>query len=475
MRTGWLAPVLCIGLLAPAAPAQDRGSATTAENRRSVAVTITQSQIGVVREVRALPDGGGGRLRVLDLPTGFQPRSLAVRGVDEGARLRVRGIHWLYDLLTPERLLEQSVGREVELVEPGERGEMRTTRARLLAVQGGPVYEVDGRILLYHQGRVLIPDAPRNLVPRPELVLDLDGRAREVELSYITDGMSWSADYVLSLAAEGGRADLTGWATIDNRSGTSYRNADLTLSAGDINRVTPEMDMMMKQEGRLMGRVGVSAAAPPANFAEESFSQRHLYKLDQPATLENNRTTQMPLFDTISVPVVRKLVLRGEPHWYRAQMGGLLAQDRRVAILLEVENADREGPGVPLPRGIVRVFERDRAGVPQLAGEAWIDHTPRGETLRLAIGESFDVVADHTQTDFQQINRRTSESSYEVKIRNRSEENVTVVVREPVGGDWKIVRSSLPGKKVDATTLEFEVPVPKGEEVTLTYTVRVTW
>ncbi len=291
----------------------------------------------------------------------------------------------------------------------------------------------------------------------------------EIEASYLTSSITWSADYVAVVDADDREAGLNGWVTIDNRAGATFENATLKLVAGDVRRVRPAVPM----EAMAM-RADMAMKSGAAQFGEESFFEYHLYTLDRPTTIKDRQTKQLSLFQAAGIPVTKRLLLVGQPHFYRGQYG-TISQNEKVAVVLELVNSERSGLGIPLPKGTVRVYKKDSSGAEQFVGEDSIDHTPKDETVRLRVGDAFDVVADRTQTDYRAISPREAEGAYEVSIRNRKAEPVTVTVREPIGGDWRIVTSSLPGKKLDAATIEFEVPVPAGQEVKLTYRVRVRW
>jgi hypothetical protein len=367
--------------------------------------------------------------------------------------------------------MEKYVGREVELIEQADDLTTRTVTAKLLSVNGGPVYQIGDRIVLNQTGKVTLASVPPDLVPRPTLVWTLGAEQKgdhEVEASYLTDNMNWSADYVAVVDADDRQTDITGWVTIDNRSGATYRDATLKLVAGDVRRITPQVDRMVQYEAMALKR----AAAP--QFEEEAFFEYHLYTLDRPTTIKDNQTKQLNLMQASDVPLKKKLLLVGQPAWYRNQYG-TLTQSEKVAVILEFVNSADAGLGIPLPKGTVRVYKKDRSGAEQFVGEDAIDHTPRDETISLRVGDAFDVVADRTQTNFRKLSPRQAEVAFEVSIRNRKDEAVTVTVREPMGGDWKLLSSSHPGHKKDAGTLEFEIEIPAREEVKLDYRVRVTW
>jgi hypothetical protein len=468
------AALLLGSMCVSAAPAPTGGLPdSTAESRKSVAVTVYNVNLALVRETRTLdvPAAGTATLRFMDVPSAINPRTVHLASLTAPGGLSVLEQNYEYDLISPEKLMEKYVGREVEIVEQAEDLSTRVVQATLLSTNGGPVYKVGDRIVLGQTGKVTLPDLPRDLVSRPTLVWTIDaakpGR-HDVEASYLTDGMNWSADYVAIVDADDKKADLQGWVTIDNHSGAAFRDATLKLVAGDVRRVMPP-EVAFKTMRQEVARAGAAD-----QFAEESFFEYHLYTLDRPTTIKDNQTKQISLLEGAGIPVVKKLLLVGEPSWYRGQYG-TLTTNQKVAVTLELRNAKESGLGMPLPKGTVRVYKKDRSGAQQFVGEDAIDHTPKDETVKLRVGDAFDVVADRTQTDYKTVSPRESQAAFEIKIRNHKEENVVVTVREPVGGDWRILSSSHPPKKLDAGTIEFEVPVAAGKEATLTYRVSVKW
>jgi hypothetical protein len=466
---------LVAGCIAPAgaadSPAQLADS--TAEQRSSVAVTVYNVNLALVRETRTLdiPAAGEAALRFMDVPSSINPRTVHLKSLTAPGALAVLEQNYEYDLISPAKLMEKYVGREVELVEQAEDLTTRTVRATLLSVNGGPVYRIGDRIVLNQSGKVTLASVPPDLVPRPTLVWTLGAERsgkHEVEASYLTDNMNWSADYVAVVDAEDTSTDLTGWVTVDNRSGATFRDATLKLVAGDVRRLAQRVPMMAQAE-----RMDYAKARAP-QFEEEAFFEYHLYTLDRPTTIKDNQTKQLSLMQVAGVPLRKKLLLAGRSSWYRGQYG-TLTQNEKIAVILEFDNTEQAGLGIPLPKGTVRVYKKDRSGAEQFVGEDAIDHTPRDETISLRVGEAFDVVADRTQTDYRKLSPRQAEVAFEISLRNRKDEAAMVTVREPVGGDWNLMQSSHPGHKRDAGTLEFEIEVPARQEVKLNYRVSITW
>jgi len=462
-------------VVAAAAVASDpaRLPDSTAADRTSVAVTVYNQNLALVRETRqlALDRAGVGTLRFMDVPSQINPRTVHVQPLTAGGP-SVLEQNYEYDLISPEKLMEKYVGRDVELVEQAEDLTTRTVKATLLSTNGGPVYRVGDRIVLGQGGKVTLPDLPDDLVARPTLVWTLDAPksgTSPAEVSYLTDGMNWSADYVAVVDADDKKTGLSGWVTIDNHAGATFKDATLKLVAGDVRRVQPER--LMEYEAAKPSVMRMSAAP---QFQEESFFEYHLYTLDRPTTIKDNQTKQLSLFSAPSVPLTKRLLLTGNVGSFRNALGTGL-QNEKVAVVLELVNAQAAGLGIPLPKGIVRVYKKDKAGAEQFVGEDAIDHTPKDETVRLHVGDAFDVVAERSQTDFKAVSPRQNESAWTITLRNRKDEDIVVTVREPVGGDWTLLSSSIPGKKVDQQTLEFSVPVAKGKEAKLTYRVALRW
>jgi hypothetical protein len=446
---------------------------STAKDRTQVAVTVYNQNLALVREVRNLniAKTGATFLRFMDVPSQINPRTVHVQPLGAGG-LEVLEQNYEYDLISPEKLMEKYVGREVEIVEQADDLTTRTVKATLLSVNGGAVYKVGDRIVIGQGGKVTLPDLPADLVARPTLVWSLTtdrSGSLPTEVSYLTDGMNWSADYVAVVDADDKKAGLSGWVTIDNRSGAGFDDATLKLVAGDVRRVVPPQ-LQYEMADRM-----VAKASMAAQFQEEGFFEYHLYTLDRPATIKNNQTKQLSLFSVSNIPVTKKLLVASQQNWWQSNSMGSGAQTQKVAVVLEIENEQAAGLGMPLPKGTVRVYKKDKSNAEQFVGEDAIDHTPKDETVRLHVGDAFDVVAERSQSDYKAVSPREIETAWTLSLRNRKDEDVVVTVREPMNGDWSLLSSSLPGQKVDQQTLEFQVPVPKNKEVKLSYRVRVRW
>jgi hypothetical protein len=320
----------------------------------------------------------------------------------------------------------------------------------------------------------VLPALPENLVAQPTLVWLLRNRAarlQRVEASYLTGGLTWKADYVLVLNAADTASDLTGWVTLDNRSGTTYANAALKLVAGDVNRARDP-----RREQRLLELAARAAPVADASrdFKEEGFFEYHLYTLDGRTTVKDNQTKQLALLAAADVPVQKRLIYWGAADYYRTSYG-MPVSTQKVGVYLDVKNSKENRLGMPLPRGKVRVYKADASGSQQLVGEDWIDHTPKDERVRIKLGEAFDVVGERTQRDWKKIAAGVYEVEWDVVLRNHKKEEQTVWVMEPVPGDWQVLSASHAGEKLEAHTLRFQVPVPGDGAAKLSYRVRLRY
>ncbi|MGH7361980.1 MAG: DUF4139 domain-containing protein, partial [Candidatus Methylomirabilales bacterium] len=333
-------------------------------------------------------------------------------------------------------------------------GEEMVVDALLLSMNGGPVYQIDGQIHLNHHGRIILPTLPADLIARPTLVWLLEngrnGRQR-VEASYLTGGLNWRADYVLVLDPKEAAGDLTGWVTLDNRSGATYREATLKLVAGDINRA-PEGSRLREAMAK-----AADASTPEAarrEFVEQGFFEYHLYTLQGRTTVKQNQTKQLNLLQATGIPLTKHLIYYGADQYYRNAYGVPIS-NQKVGVYLEVNNTKAHRLGLPIPKGILRVYKADGEGSLQFVGEDIIPHTPKDERVKIKMGEAFDLVAERVQRDFQKIASHLYEVEWEVALRNHKEEPVTITVIEPVPGDWQVLAASHPAEKIEAHTLRF--------------------
>lgn len=472
MKSAALWTAAAIAGAAAVASAQD--AQVTIEDQTDVAVTVYNNDLALVRDRRtATLANGEGRLQFADVAQMIRPETVSLTSISHPGAVAVLEQNYEFDLISPDKLMEKYVGMEVLL--RNFNSEINTEieqTATLLSVNGGPVYKVGEQIYLGYPGNVVLPEIPENLVSRPSLVWTLNSSQpqQEIEATYLTGGVSWQADYVLTVNKETTQMDVAGWVTLVNNSGATYENAQLKLVAGEVNQAPP----MFAKAGRgAYPMAEMAMAAPAPDMRQESFAEYHLYSLPRRTTIKQNQSKQVSLLTAEAVGVKKVYEYRGNESYYSQQ--GLRLENERVDVMVVFENEEANNLGMPLPGGVYRIYQADSDGMLQFAGEDRVDHTPKDEQIRLKMGQAFDIVAERTITDFQVIADRVHESAVEVVIRNHKEESVTVDVVEPMSSDWEIRSQSHEHVKKDARTAIFSLPVPAGGEVTLTYRVRIRY
>jgi hypothetical protein len=462
-----------------AAPRPDAGAtpSTTQKDQVDLAVTIYNSNVALVRDVRQLTlPTGNFSLKFEDVAASINPATVHFHSLSEPAKLSVLEQNYEYDLLDPAKLLQKYVGREVTLVRAEEENNTTKwvdTKALLLADNSGPVWKIGDEIVTgIPTDQYRFPDLPENLYSKPTLLWLLDNsgaKSQRVEASYLTNSMNWNADYVLTVGRDDKSADLDGWVTLTNNSGAAYKNAKLQLVAGELHRVAPA------PQAKALGGIVGGVLGNAQQFEQENFSEYHLYSLARRTSIEDKESKQISLLNATGVSVEKLFLVTGQSYFYRnaQNIGSPIPQP--VQVNYRFKNEEKSSLGMPLPAGTVRVYQADSRGGIQLVGEDSINHTPKDETVTIHVGDAFDIVAERKETDFKKLSNNLYEFEYEITLRNHKDSDVTVEVREPIGGDWEIVKSNHDATKLDATTLGFKIPVVKNGSATLDYRVRVKW
>ncbi len=448
---------------------------STLEDRTAVAVTIYNENLALVRDQRRVTlEPGRQSLAVRDVSAQIRPETALLSSLDGEMRLIEQNFD--YDLLSPHSLLEKYVGREVRAVtvNPANGNESIET-ATVLAINNGVVLRFADRIETGFPGRLIYDDVPDNLRDRPTLVLELENETsgpQNFQLSYLTRGLGWSADYVASLNAEETRFDLNGWVTLNNNSGTRYDNALLQLVAGDVQQVREAMPMARS------AMVMEAAPAPQADMAQESLLDYHLYTLQRPTDLADQQSKQVALMSAADVPVEKRYVLKGQGQFFGGRAEGVQKQD--IGIYLYLRNDEDSNLGLPLPAGVVRVYKNDSAGRIQFVGEDRIDHTAKDEELRLRLGNAFDVTAERVQTTFKKVANRgpynfSAEVGQKITLKNATERAVDVLVQEYLPGDWEVLAENTDHRELSASLVEWRVRVPADGSTDLEYVALIRY
>ncbi|HYE95206.1 MAG TPA: hypothetical protein VD962_03285 [Rubricoccaceae bacterium] len=471
--------LLLTALILAAMPAAAQAPIVSApETQEGVSLTVYNGGFAVVREVRPITlPRGRALVRFEGVAAQIDPTSLALKSLTDPNGVTVREQNYQYALIGTNSVLDAAVGQRIRLTRALPDGRLETVEGTLISQpgQGRIVRLDDGRVLVDPQGTIELAGLPPGLLSRPSLLWMLDverAATHRIEASYLTNGITWSADYVAVVQDDERQIDLTGWVTLNNQSGATYREAQLQLMAGEVRRV---QDQVGFADGVVYERA-MPAAPPPPPFQEEAFFEYHLYTLEGATTIAERETKQMTLLSAADVGVRRRLVFDGSNAfgWWRPRRpgSGSGTDELSAAVVVELENTEENHMGMPLPAGKVRVYKADARGNLQFLGEDRIQHTARNERVRLYIGDAFDVVGTRRVVDERRINSTTSERTVEVEVRNRKETTADVAVVERLWGDWRLTQQSHPHTELDAYTLEFPLTVAADETVRVRYTVR---
>lgn len=482
--------IVVAGLAIAALTVSAAGAATVAPSPSTASaqtegpqLTVYNQGLAVVRETRSLAlDDGLNTVQIRDVAASIDPTSVHFEDLTDPTGTVVLEQNFEYDLVGTARLLQKYIDQEIRVVQKD--GTART--GTLLSGANDIILQEEGggvTVLRLEDVREFsFPSLPEGLITRPTLVWLVDALqsgTHEVELSYLTRGIGWRANYVLVLSEDDTEASLNGWVTLDNQSGATYQDAKLKLIAGDINVVTqpravpaPIYAAMPEEAGRDSGYV-----------EERTFFEYHLYEIQRPVTVKDNQTKQIEFASGQGIPTTKFYVYDGTSYRYYPGQGpifeadyGIYGGNNQVMVKLEFTNDEESGLGLPLPRGTVRIYKEDIDGSQQLLGEDAIDHTPRDEEVELTVGKAFDVVGERVQSDFRKLGRDVVEESFDITLRNHKEEGIEVRVMEHLfrWSNWEIISSNFDYTKLDSNTIEFRVPVAADGETTVSYTVRYT-
>lgn len=451
-------------------------------------VTVYNSNLGLIKETRPFRlKNGINSVQVVDVAAQIDPTSVHFKSLTAPDAVSVLEQDFRYDLISQEKILQRYVGKEIELQRYGLNGDKKESiKGTLLSSSGGRVMKVGDKLVLNPQGEAILPELPEGLLTKPTLMWLLSSRKsgeHEGEISYLTGGLSWNADYVLVIDKDDAKADLNAWVTVANNSGATYKDARLKLVAGDVHRAPVPMRL-----GAMRGYAAKSMAMErdDGGMSEKSFFEYHMYSLGRLTTLANNSSKQVKMASAAGVPVRKLFTYDGAQGIQWSQFGDSgywdpnygLSSGKKISVLFEFDNKKNAGLGIPLPKGRVRVYKKDDDGSLQLAGEDAIDHTPKDEKVRVKMGESFDLVGERKRVNYASDHKgRRFEETFEIRLRNHKNADVSVTVVEHLfrWTNWKVVGASAKWTKKDAQTIEFPVTVKKDGETVVTYTVKYSW
>ena len=424
-------------------------------------VTIYNKDLGLVKQIRTLdikPDDLP--LRFTDVAAKIIPTSVHLRSVGENQAFHIMEQNFEYDLISSDKILEKYIDHTIEIIK--ENGDL--IKGTLLSKQGGSlVIQTQEKINIIpwnNKMSIIVAELPEGLITRPTLIWELSGvkeGKKTLEVSYLTRGMSWHAEYVAVLNDNGTQLNLEPWVSINNQSGATFNNARLKLVAGDIHRAPePKMFRTMVKKQRL------EVAEAPA-FEERTFFEYHIYDLERLTTIKNNQIKQIALFPPTDVV--------SEKQFFYNPRKDVKKVEVRVLFTNKAEN----GLGKPLPAGIFRIYQKDAESL-EFIGEDRIDHTPRNEVVNITVGKAFDLLGERKVVSSQKVSERAERQRIEIELRNNKlNEDVTIIVEEVLQNrNWELEQSNFEYKKKDAQKIEFKIPVKAGKIETLRYTVLYT-
>ena len=442
-------------------------------DQRQLALTVYDDDSALVTDWRRVNlAAGSNRLVWTDVAAKIRPETVILSNLDAADGLRLLAQDFNFETLTPQTLLEKNVGKVIMVIRTNPVTGVETREpATVLAAENGVVLQFGDHIETAVPGRLAFTALPDNLSNRPTLVLTVansEPGQSNLQLSYLTAGLSWHADYNAVLSAAEDKMALQAWITLSNQSGVDYQHAKLSFVAGDVHNSSQQNSIPAMQRPMLQ----LAAMAP---LAQENLFEYHLYRLPDAETLLNQHVLQVALLSAAWVPVKKSLELQGTGNYYQASDSDLGAK-LRVAVFIEFENKG-PGLGVPLPKGTMRFYQHDSSGNLQFIGADNIADTAKNQLLRMQLGDAFDIYANKKQTDFHKIstanNRYEYESAYQILLHNEHDKAVMVKVSEPIPGDWQIIDESLAHRKISSGVAVWQVPVPAQGEAVLTYRVRV--
>jgi len=425
-----------------------------------VAITVYNQNLALVKEGRTLDfQKGVNKMDLTDVAAFIDPTSVHFKLKSGGDNIQLLEQNYQYDLVSSEKILQKYLGNDIDVImKNGDvlKGRYLSSSSDYLVLQlpEGAIRLINDKEML----SVTAPKLPEGLIVVPTLQWllssDVSGK-RDVEVSYLTSNINWHAEYIALLDATDTKLQLSGWVSLDNKSGKTYRDAKLKLVAGDINRIQPPQQPMYAKGA------GMEMTMASRGFEEKAFFEYHMYTLGRPSTIANNETKQVSLFEPANTPI-KKL------YRYTVADGS-----KDVNVVVKFKNSEANGMGMPLPAGKIRLTKLDTDGSEEFLGEDQIDHTPKDEEVEIKVGNAFDVVGETNTIDSKRISDHVSELTIEVKLRNHKKEDVTVNALYNAWGDWQVLESNFTYVKKNARQIEFTVPVAKDGESVLRFRVRL--
>ncbi|MFO7890701.1 MAG: hypothetical protein R6V04_10225 [bacterium] len=429
---------------------------------QNISLTIYNNDLALIREIRNLQiKSGTSELAYVDVAARIKPTSVHFKSITSPDKLTILEQNFEYDLVSSSKIMKKYLDQAIQIVtRQGDVFEGTLLSAEdsniVIKNKSDEIKIITNDIIQYFN----LPELPEGLIIRPTLVWLVNNKGEKnhkTEISYLTNGMQWQAEYVGVVDKDDKVMELSGWVSIQNNSGNTYENAKVKLIAGDVHTIEK------KKQYRIPRAAKMEALAAEPQFEEKAFFEYHLYTLNRRSTFKNNQTKQLSLFPQTRAQTKKVYIYDGQRH------------KDKVRVNLEFQNSKTSGLGLPLPKGKVRVYKKDVDGAQEFIGEDQIDHTPADETVRIYLGNAFDIVGEWKKIFSEKIGSRVREDKYQINLRNHKESEVEIVIVEHFWGDWEIIQKSHSFFRKDAYTAESVVTVPEDGEVEVEYTVRLKW
>lgn len=441
--------------------------AVSPKDSTSLSVTVYNGNTGLIKDVRkAKLNKGVNTISFSGISARIRPETALFIGKD----LTLREQNFNFDLLSRQSLLQKYLGKTIKVVSTNPAtGAEKTEAAKVLSVDNGLILQIGDRIETDYSGRLIFPDIPSNLREKPTLIMDVNSTTpgeRELSLNYLTDGLSWKADYVLSMNNDETLMDLNSWVTLTNTSGADYINADMQFVAGDLNMVRPSYAAMGVMRSKAM--LNDAAIEEAAGMSEESLMDYHLYNLGRKTDILSNQTKQLALFSKKGVSIKKLYHFENLLNRY----GSKTFKNVNAKVFLTFLNKKENNLGVPLPAGIVRAYRNDSKGRSFFVGEDRIKHMPENSEVKLTLGDAFDVTAEGKETTRKSLGINSYEAYYSITFKNAKDYSVKVDYYQFFPNDWKIT-SQLQPEKFSSSQAKWNITVPAKGNYELNFSVRV--
>lgn len=446
------------------------------QDRTQTEMTLYSDGFGLIREVRktTVPQGDQ-TLHLEDIPEQLVAESLHVRSLNQPGKLTVLEQSFHNDVLDTGRLLDYFVGKKIKIEQWNQfQDRKEIVEATLLSNAGEPIYEVNGEVRIGLSGVRILPEIPAGMALKPSLNIAVQNQAAEahdLELTYISYGLSWSAHYVLSLEGDTENASLSCWVSLVNQLQTSFDKAKLRLVAGSVNQTPPQAPsprFMMKAVAY------ETAADSGAGFSESNAFEYHVYDYAKPVSLEKLEKKQVEFIPSRAVKIKKEYEFSSQDNNYYYQRYSGPEDEKSVDVYITLKNDNASGLGLPLPAGTVRLYQSSADSNTLFLGEDRMAHTGENEKIRLKTGQAFDLKAERKQTDYKQITSQMHETEWEITLRNSKEQPVEISVIEtlPYNSQWKMIAESQPHEKESAFQIRYRVQVPAMTELKFRYRIQ---